>query len=244
MQQQPWQLPFGIVRPPLQLISLTVAFLTRTAVTQPSLASMAAATVAAACAWWASQGLIPFCPPIHPTFSSNPTPSIPIPVTETAHAPNDSIEKVADNQKPIREDQPVVDAELSVAPKTASQGSKSLPSSSDSEDAGGTGSPSVKPGSLEAKPVPNTQEQDKEKKPRKQVDRSSCGSNTPSSSDVETDILGKTGEAKEPTKETELNPASGETTNRRSRSSGSSSDSWKEVSEEVVCHCLHSKYSC
>lgn len=75
-----------------------------------------------------------------------------------------------------------------------------------------------------------------------QVDHSSCGSNTPSGSEVETDALEKhekgteepePEEPKEP-KELDLNLLASDSNYRRSRSISNINDPWKEVSEEVV----------
>ena len=67
-----------------------------------------------------------------------------------------------------------------------------------------------------------------------QVDCSSWGSNTTSSSDVETDALEKHEKDKEELKELDISHAAGDSNNRRSRSSSSTNDPWKEVSEEVT----------
>ncbi|PPD90956.1 hypothetical protein GOBAR_DD12106 [Gossypium barbadense] len=70
-------------------------------------------------------------------------------------------------------------------------------------------------------------------KNKKQVDRSSCGSNTPSSSEVETDALEKHEKDKEDSKGADPNHPQVECSRRSSRSNSNLSDSWKEVSEEV-----------
>lgn len=64
------------------------------------------------------------------------------------------------------------------------------------------------------------------------MDGSSCGSNTPSSSEVEGDALEKHMQDKEELTELDVNHLSGDSTNRRIRSAVTVSDSWKEVSEE------------
>ncbi|KAL0283589.1 UNVERIFIED_CONTAM: protein LHY, partial [Sesamum angustifolium] len=77
-------------------------------------------------------------------------------------------------------------------------------------------------------------------KNKKQVDRSSCGSNTPSSSEVEVDALEKHTKGKEEKvmKDKEdsqglgvIHPV-GDPFSRRFRSTSNMNDSWKEVSEE------------
>uniref|UniRef100_A0A0A9D6F4 Uncharacterized protein n=1 Tax=Arundo donax TaxID=35708 RepID=A0A0A9D6F4_ARUDO len=69
---------------------------------------------------------------------------------------------------------------------------------------------------------------------KKKQDRSSCGSNTPSSSDLEADnVPEKQDKANDNAKQASCsNSSAGDTNHRRFRSSGSTSDSWKEVSEE------------
>ncbi|QHN77432.1 Protein LHY [Arachis hypogaea] len=69
-------------------------------------------------------------------------------------------------------------------------------------------------------------------KDRKSVDRSSCGSNTTSSSELETDALEKDEQGKEVPEIADANNLAIESSNRRSRSVSNLTDSWKEVSEE------------
>ncbi|XWS46319.1 hypothetical protein CRYUN_Cryun14cG0055200 [Craigia yunnanensis] len=77
-----------------------------------------------------------------------------------------------------------------------------------------------------------TEPQDANKtKNRKQVDRSSCGSNTPSSTEVETDVLEKHEKDEEDSKGADANHPQVECSNRRGRSSSNLSDSRKVVSE-------------
>ncbi|OMO82369.1 hypothetical protein COLO4_23060 [Corchorus olitorius] len=133
-------------------------FLPRQMNSAPSMAAIAAATVAAATAWWAAHGLLP-----------------------------------------------IGDAKLNTEVKAVN----------------------------EEKDAAVTEPQDANKtKNRKQVDRSSCGSNTPSSSEVETDALEKHEKDKEELKGADANHPQPECSNRRSRSNSNLSDSWKEVSEE------------
>jgi hypothetical protein len=82
---------------------------------------------------------------------------------------------------------------------------------------------------------------------KKKQDRSSCGSNTPSSSDVDADnVPEKEDNANEKVKQASCsnNSSAGDTNHRRFRSSGSTSDSWKEVSEEVVIYQQYSNSLC
>ncbi|XVF72927.1 hypothetical protein PTKIN_Ptkin12aG0160200 [Pterospermum kingtungense] len=69
-------------------------------------------------------------------------------------------------------------------------------------------------------------------KNKKPVDRSSCGSNTPSSSELETDMLEKHEKDDEDSKVADANHPQAECSNRRSRSCSNQGESWKEVSEE------------
>ncbi|KAG9455444.1 hypothetical protein H6P81_008348 [Aristolochia fimbriata] len=201
----------------------------------PSLAALAGTTVAAACAWWASQGLLPFCPPIHPAFTFTPPATTTIPTTQSTQAPEDKKGQTTGNEKAVQQDQRMLDPEFSAAPKTRSRGSKSSQSSSsDSEDTGGTGSPAVQHVAVEheKKQESTTLDPDNEKKTRKQVDRSSCGSNTPSGSDLENDMLENHGEEKELPKEAEISNPGDEPSSRRGRTTANANDSWKSVSEE------------
>lgn len=77
------------------------------------------------------------------------------------------------------------------------------------------------------------------------MDRSSCGSNTTSSSEVETDALEKQEKGKEELKEPDTNHPASDSSFCRTRSAINMSDSWKErhmndswkeVSEEVFEH--------
>ncbi|XP_052879445.1 protein LATE ELONGATED HYPOCOTYL-like isoform X3 [Gossypium arboreum] len=155
----------------------------------PSMAAIAAATVAAATAWWAAHGLFP-------------------------------VEQL--------------DPENSEALQGQHSSSKSpTSSSSDCEERGdakvNTG---VKATDDEtAAEVIEPQDANKTKN-KKQVDRSSCGSNTPSSSEVETDALEKHEKDKEDSKGADPNHPQVECNRRSSRSNSNLSDSWKEVSEE------------
>jgi len=83
-------------------------------------------------------------------------------------------------------------------------------------------------------PATSDQEESSKGKNKKQVDRSSCGSNTPSGSDVETNALEINEEGKDEPKEPDVNHTTGEPSNRRNRIAGNTNESWKEVSEEVL----------
>ncbi|XVF80329.1 hypothetical protein PTKIN_Ptkin15bG0061800 [Pterospermum kingtungense] len=201
----------------------------------PTMAAIAAATVAAATAWWAAHGLLPVCAPLHTGFTCAPASTAAVPAMENGQAPAAKTDRKDNSNNQVLS---VLDQRLDPEYTETLQGqnlaSKSRTSfASDCEECGdakvNTG---VKAANDEkAAAVSEPQDANKTKK-RKQVDRSSCGSNTPSSSDVETDMLEKHEKEKEDSKVTDANPQQVECSNRRSRSSSNLSDSWKEVSEE------------
>ncbi|WZY91358.1 hypothetical protein YC2023_063687 [Brassica napus] len=181
---------------------------------QGNLAAMAAATVAAASAWWAANGMLPLCAP----FSSGGLSCHP---PATTYGPSGEV----DHTK-------TVDQEHSEASKARS--------SLESEEAKNGSKPDC-----HHHPCAATETDAKGSdgaRDRKQVDRSSCGSNTPSSSDdVEADALverqengGTTNEeVKEVDGDTTNNPQTSESNARRSRISSSNlADPWKSVSDE------------
>ncbi|KAK9743237.1 hypothetical protein RND81_03G226600 [Saponaria officinalis] len=176
----------------------------------PSMASIAAATVAAATAWWAAHGLLPLCAPFPAGFPFTPA-SVASPFANVGHttAANDK----KNNQQ-----------------HSASK-SSATSSSSDSGNSGKLMDIGVEPTNAEEVP-PINEQKDTSKVKNKQVDRSSCGSNTPSGSDVETDALGKNDKGNEESKEPEENHAASDLSGRRIRIFGNTNDNWKEVSEE------------
>lgn len=201
----------------------------------PSMAAIAAATVAAATAWWAAHGLLPLCAPLHTGFTCAPASATSAPPTDSGQTPVANAER---GENAPQDQQ--LDLECSDAFQAQNSASKSpTASSSDSEE-----SRAAKPNTKSTAPdneinttaVAELNESNKMKS-RKQVDRSSCGSNTPSSSEVETDALEKHENGKEECKEADVNHAAGEPTNRRSRST-SSLEYWKEVSEGVISKSL------
>ncbi|PON97191.1 Protein LHY [Trema orientale] len=196
----------------------------------PSIAAIAAATVAAATAWWAAHGMLPLCTPLHTGFTCPPASISGVPSTDTGQVPAAKTERGENHLDPPSQEQ--VDLEKSEALQAQHSASKSpTMSSSDSEESGGA-KPDSNPKAGDHENAAATTELDSNKaKSRKQVDRSSCGSNTPSSSEVETDVLEKHENGKEELQEPDANPQVAECSNRRSRSTSTSSDSWKEVSE-------------
>lgn len=168
----------------------------------PSMSAIAAATVAAATAWWAAHGLVPF-----PHALAAPT----APASDSRQAPLSS-EIAAKREDAKVDQQPPPQAEAKSPSKL---------------DIGST------PTDHSDKTVAVTaSEVDNNSKSRKQVDRSSCGSNTPSSSEVETDALEKVDKAYQEIKEAVDHNIGGESFSRRARSMGNVNESWREVSEE------------
>lgn len=196
--------------------------------TAPSLEALAAATVTAATAWWASQGLLPLCTSFNASCTSAAAPMI---------ATTDNSEAIVSNDKSGENpaDLPLKDQQLEPKCSEAMLEHKSdvkSPPLSSSESAEGereklnTKLSNVDPEQAEAV----TEAQDlKKTKDQKLVDRSSCGSNTASSSEVETDALEK--HDKEEANEPDLSLLVSDSTNRRGRFCSNLNESWKEVSE-------------
>lgn len=202
----------------------------------PSMAAIAAATVAAATAWWAAHGLVPLCAPLPTAFTCNPASTAAVPPTDSGQAPAAKTEgEVNTLQNPPLQQ---LDPECSEAVQAQHSASKLLiPSSSDSEESGGAKLNSGPKATDHENAVAATELHDSNKtKGRKLVDRSSCGSNSTSSSDRETDALEKQEKEKEEPKEPDANHSAADTSNRRccssSRSVSYMNDSWKSVSEE------------
>ncbi|KAH7519418.1 hypothetical protein FEM48_Zijuj08G0034000 [Ziziphus jujuba var. spinosa] len=199
----------------------------------PSMAAITAATVAAATAWWAAHGLLPLCAPLHTGFACAPA-STSVPSMDTGQALAAKTERGENSPNPPLQDQ--LDVEHSEALQSQHSASKSPTQSSTESEESGAAKPdtclkaaddekaTAEPDLHDSNPV----------KSRKQVDRSSCGSNTASSSEVETDALEKHDKGKEELKESDKNHPATESTNRRIRSTSTLIDSWKEVSEELI----------
>ncbi|XP_023004163.1 protein LHY-like isoform X1 [Cucurbita maxima] len=198
----------------------------------PSKEAIAVATVAAATAWWAAHGLPPLCSPLHSAFTSA---AISAPVVQSSDAcPNsESKDKAESSLQNAALQNQQLDAEQSEVLTAHQSGSKSpTHSSSDSGNGGADANATVKPVHNEKTPAEVEFHDSNEEKRGKQVDRSSCGSNTPSGSDREMYATEKNDE-KEKGKELETNHPAPESSIRRSRSISNTSESWKEVSDEV-----------
>ncbi|CAJ1950573.1 unnamed protein product [Sphenostylis stenocarpa] len=198
----------------------------------PSVAAIAAATVAAATAWWAAHGLLPLCAPLHTAFACPPASVTAVPSMNTAEAPALKAEQEKSTlQNPPMQDE-IMLPEYSEAPQAQHSALKSPAAiSSDSESGDAKLNTSPKATDHETNQKISEHLDSNKTKGRKQVDRSSCGSNTASSSDVETDALGKDEKEKEEPETPDANHLAIEFSNRR-RSICNLTDSWKEVSEE------------
>lgn len=198
----------------------------------PSMAAIAAATVAAATAWWAAHGLLPMCSPLHPGFTW-PSPSATAPFTNLTQPQPAYQEREENNfQNPGL---PVQQADQELSEALQPQHSASKSSATSSSDSGNS-----KDAKIDVEVAANdneenvhtvTEQKESSKgKMQKQVDRSSCGSNTPSGSDAETDAL-RNDKGNEECKEPDASHPSSDPGCRRNRIANSISDSRKEVSE-------------
>ncbi|XP_055807521.1 protein LATE ELONGATED HYPOCOTYL-like isoform X2 [Solanum dulcamara] len=193
----------------------------------PSMAAIAAATVAAATAWWAANGLLPLCSQFQSSFTCVPTSATSMQV-DTCQPRVDKNEGREGTHNSPHAQQAV--PECSEALQEQQSASKLPPSpSSESEESEGR---KLKTGLTATDTEQGAAVEPNTKKGGKQVDRSSCGSNTPSSSEIETDALEKDEKGKEEPQESNINLLAGEAANRRCRNFISPTESWKEVSEE------------
>ncbi|XP_045794845.1 protein LATE ELONGATED HYPOCOTYL isoform X2 [Trifolium pratense] len=209
------------------------AFPSRQIGSPPGVAAIAAATVAAATAWWAAHGLLPLCAPLHTAFACPPASATVVPSTNLSEAPPKTKQGDITLQNPPLQDQifDPEDSEALIAQHSAAKSpAVSLSESEESGDAKlNTSSKATinldinRP--ISENPDPNKMEG------RKLVDRSSCGSNTTSSCE-ETDVLEKDDKEKEDSKAPEADHLATDPSSRRYRSISNLIDSWKEVSEE------------
>ncbi|XP_042446118.1 protein LHY-like isoform X1 [Zingiber officinale] len=196
----------------------------------PSLEAIAAATVSAAAAWWATQGLLPCFPPLA-GFAFSP-PNINVPCTGISLP----VHVTADDNFP-KEMQQIEDQHKSEAIKPQHASSKSMSSSSSgSDDCDGRDEISKElkdTGSSKIKTLAAHRSSDLDKAMnQKKVDRSSCGSNTASSSEVETYTMEKKHEkVNDEGKKDYDNFSKCGFNNYRLRSSGSLNESLKVSSE-------------
>ncbi|KAL9245453.1 hypothetical protein vseg_019106 [Gypsophila vaccaria] len=206
----------------------------------PSMAAIAAATVAAATAWWAAHGMLPLSAPFHSGFSFSPA-TIPATFGDVGQS-SVANERMEENKfqfpdshahQPGHEVSEALQRENSASKKSSGSPSDSGNSGEKKDIVSGEKN-DIREGPTNATEAPSISEQkDMSKgKPKKLVDRSSCGSNTPSGSDAETDALGKTDKGNEESKEPDVNTYTNELNGRRFRFTGNVPDNWKEVSDE------------
>lgn len=200
----------------------------------PSVAAIAAATVAAATAWWTAHGLLPLCAPLHAAFACPPASTTAVPSMDIGEAQPKTEQGNVTLQNPPLQDQ-ILDPKDSEALQAQHPAPKSpTVSSSESEESGDAklNTSSKATTNNEINQAISENPDSNKLKGRKLVDRSSCGSNTPSSSE-ETDALAKDEKEKEEFKTPDATQLATEPSNRRNRSISNLIDSWKEVSEEV-----------
>ncbi|KAJ0245300.1 Protein LHY [Hirschfeldia incana] len=201
---------------------------TQMSASPPSIAAIAAATVAAATAWWASHGLIPVCaPPAPVTCLPLPTFAVPTPAM-------DKMDTVENDQLPLEKQNTALQDQKLASKSPASSSEDSEETGITKLNAGSKTSGDKEEVAVDAADALN----DPNASPKKKlVDRSSCGSNTPSGSDAETDALDKMEKDNEDVKEADANqPSVLELSNRRSKvrdnnNNNQTTDSWKEVSQ-------------
>ncbi|VAI75807.1 unnamed protein product [Triticum turgidum subsp. durum] len=198
----------------------------------PSMASVVAATVAAASAWWATQGLLPlFAPPM--AFPFVPVPTASFPTTDVQRATENCPVDNAPKECQVAQEQGQPEAMIVVASSGSDKSGKGEVSPHTELNI----SPADK---VETTPPTGAETSDAFGNKKKQ-DRSSCGSNTPSSSDVEAEQVPENqDQANDKTQQACCsNSSAGDMNHRRFRNISSTNDSWKEVSEEVVVyqHC-------
>ncbi|XP_039007523.1 protein LATE ELONGATED HYPOCOTYL-like isoform X2 [Hibiscus syriacus] len=189
-----------------------------------SMAGIAAATVAAATAWWAAHGLLSLCAPLHTGCSCAPAFAAAVPPVENDQAPAAMTGGKNNSDQDLSMQNRQWDHVYSEAMQGQHSASKSPTSSSDCEDSGDAEV------NIDVKDAAVTEPQDANKTNKKQVDRSSSGSNTPCS-EMEIDVLEKHEKDDEYTQEADVNHTQAECNSRRGRSNTNLSDSWKEVSE-------------
>ncbi|KAK3194493.1 hypothetical protein Dsin_025803 [Dipteronia sinensis] len=199
----------------------------------PSMAAIAGATVAAATAWWAAHGLLPLCAPLQAAYTCHPASTTVVSSMITGEVPAAKTHR-KDNAPPnphLEEQQLEPECSEAVQAQHSASKSPTMSVSESEENASAKLNTESKAADHEKVAEENEIHDANKTKNRKQVDRSSCGSNTASSSEVETDALEKQDKDKEEPKEDDANHPALESINRRSRSNSIINDSWKEVSE-------------
>ncbi|KAK8688294.1 hypothetical protein V6N13_087066 [Hibiscus sabdariffa] len=192
-----------------------------------SMPAIAAATVAAATAWWAAHGLLSVCAPQHTGCTCAPAFAAAVPPMENGRAPAAK----TDRKYNADQDLSLQDQQLDHEDSEAMQGQRSASKSPTSSSPDCEESRDAKVNTeVKATAVTEPQDATNKTKNKKQVDRSSSGSNTPCS-EMEIDVLEKHEKGKEDLEEADANHPQVECNSRRGRSGTNLSDSWKEVSE-------------
>ncbi|XP_020553443.1 protein LHY-like [Sesamum indicum] len=226
----------------------TGTFQSRPISSAPSMAAIAAATVAAATAWWAAHGLLPLCAPFHPGFTCSPASASATPMASSQGKAVNSERRENSPDPALRGQQ--LEPECSEALHEQHSRAKSPTlSTSDSEATEGA-KLNLGLAADETEKIADAAElHDAKSKNKKQVDRSSCGSNTPSSSEVEADALEKHTKGKEEKlmKDKEdsqglgvVHPV-GDPFSRRFRSTSNMNDSWKHMQGRLAFQALFSR---
>ncbi|KAI3777073.1 hypothetical protein L1987_46867 [Smallanthus sonchifolius] len=180
------------------------------------MAAIAAATVAAATAWWSAHGLFPVCTPFYPggyscTFQT--------PIEENQVRVANTGREKAPSKGVLQEEKMYVEKTESAADLSSSYSYE----------------PKKKLNIKETVSVVELHDSSKTNV-GKQIDRSSCDSNITSSSETEMDVLEKHEKETEETKGSDVE----ESISRRGRSTISPNGSWKGVSDEAsnssLCH--------
>ncbi|XP_059301523.1 protein LATE ELONGATED HYPOCOTYL [Lycium ferocissimum] len=195
----------------------------------PSMAAIAGATVAAATAWWAAHGLLPLCSPFQSSFIPTSATSIQVDACQPRVGKNEGREGTHNSP---HAQQPVPECSEALQEQQSASKSPNSPSSESEESEGRKLKTGLTGTDIEQGAVVTENSNPNAGKGRKPLDRSSCGSNTPSSSEVETDALEKDDKGNEEPQEPNVNLLAGDAANRRGRNFISPTESWKEVSEE------------
>ncbi|GMH31327.1 hypothetical protein Nepgr_033170 [Nepenthes gracilis] len=200
----------------------------------PTMAALAAATVAAATAWWAAHGLLPFCAPFHAGVTCAPM--------ETSGAPSTNGEQTPKVQREMGNNNSQIHTSQGQQPgwefSEALQAQHSHPklpaiSLSDAGDSlGAYMNNEVTDTNKRKIPLVTVPKDSSKGRSKKLVDWSSCGRGTAFHSELETEALQKHEKSREEPKETDaINPA-GESSDCCRRNTDDLNDSWKEVSKE------------
>ncbi|KAG0502294.1 hypothetical protein HPP92_002366 [Vanilla planifolia] len=194
----------------LMAVSLWPSAEFSSSVDSSSVAAISAATVAAASAWWAANGLLPFFPPVN-AFTFHPPTSI-LPPLSTGQALQDEVDfkHVSPHNSSVTDQEAFCPEIMKETKKDANTVNH-----------------------FKLFSCTTACHSSEKEKMSKKPERSSCGSNASSSSEVEVGAALKDGETKEDVKQVHLQSLlSGEANGRHARSNVGMNESWKEVSQE------------